>query len=293
MEERNLELDDDGKVKLRKRTEEDLAKEAPEAEEEIVLDIPDFEGFQEEEAAEEEKAVQALHAREAEQEKKKERAARLLGEADKLFEEGDVYAAGEKYLDSAAQNRADWRAWFGVVRVQTKDFTDFSEIYDCEAAYDAAFRRMGKQERAALAERYVPSLQAHAEKLRAESEELFREDARLREERAPAAKKAFSAAVKWFAVSAAALLAFLVAAIVLWCSISAVWDGNYLIGAAVCTGAAVLAVIPAALTARRLAQAGAQRRMCARPGSTEAGKRAEALSEEEELVRSVIEDFCR
>ena len=43
MEERNLELDDDGKIKLRKRSEGDVAEALPEEEGDgIVLDVPDF-----------------------------------------------------------------------------------------------------------------------------------------------------------------------------------------------------------------------------------------------------------
>lgn len=72
-------------------------------------------------------------------------------------------APGEKYLDSAALYGANWRPWFGVVRVQTKDFTDFAGIYDCENAYERAFKRMPKAEREALAEKYVPSLTVRAE----------------------------------------------------------------------------------------------------------------------------------
>ena len=48
MEERNLELDDDGKIKLRKNREDFLTGETSEDTEDIVIDIPDFKGFGEE-----------------------------------------------------------------------------------------------------------------------------------------------------------------------------------------------------------------------------------------------------
>ena len=38
----------------------------------------------------------------------------------------------------------------------------FSGIYDCEQAYDKAFRRMEAEDRAQLAEKYVPKLEAKA-----------------------------------------------------------------------------------------------------------------------------------
>lgn len=235
-----------------------------------MLDVPDFKGFEGEEPSAEEKTVQTLHAREEERAGRKGRSERLLAEADALYEAGDRYAAGEKYVDSAMQDRANWRAWFGVVRVQTKDLTDFSEIYDCETAYNAAFRFMPREERLALAERYVPRLTEQADALHEKSAEAEAEDARLREERAPAAKREFSAAVKFLAAVGVAFVACLAAAIVLWCSITVVSGSGILIGAIVCTvlggcrarfhGAGGKAVYPCARGAYG----------CARPGSTDA-----------------------
>ena len=294
MEERNLELDDDGKIRLNKRTIGSIAGEdaipASEDENEIVLDVPDFdeEGAQQ---PSEEDAAAKLRAREEERSTRKARAAAMLGEADALFAAGELYAAGEKYLDSAQLDGSGWRAWFGVVRVQTKDFTDFSEIYDCEAAYDKAFRRMGKADRAALAETYVPALGAYADELHEKRTAEEEKDTAFREEHAPAAKQGFSAAVKFFAAAGVAFVACLVAAIVLWCSITAISGSGILIGAIVCTVAAAVAFVFTALAAKRFFLARALVSMCARPGSTDAGARAAALAEEEELVRSIIEHF--
>ena len=48
MEERNMQLDDDGKIKM-KKVREDLSSETDEmiSDDEIVLDVPDFAGFRE------------------------------------------------------------------------------------------------------------------------------------------------------------------------------------------------------------------------------------------------------
>ena len=291
MEERNLELAAGGKIKLKKRNEQTVAEIESESGDEIVLDVPDFKGFEGEEPSVEEKTVQTLHAREEERAGRKGRAERLLAEADALYEAGDRYAAGEKYVDSAMQDRANWRAWFGVVRVQTKDLTDFSEIYDCETAYNAAFRFMPREERLALAERYVPRLTEQADALHEKSAEAEAEDARLREERAPAAKREFSAAVKFLAAVGVAFVACLAAAIVLWCSITVVSGSGILIGAIVCTVLAAVALVFTALAAKRFILARAAHTGCARPGSTDAGRRAAELTAEEELIRSVAADF--
>ena len=97
--------------------------------------------------------------------------------------------------------------------------------------------------------------------------------------------------VKFFAAAGVAFVACLVAAIVLWCSITAISGSGILIGAIVCTVAAAVAFVFTALAAKRLFLARSLVSMCARPGSTDAGARAAALAEEEELVRSIIEDF--
>ena len=48
MEERNMQLDDDGKIKMRKNREDFLDHPEKEDDEEIVIDVPDFAGFREE-----------------------------------------------------------------------------------------------------------------------------------------------------------------------------------------------------------------------------------------------------
>ena len=131
MEERNLELDDDGKIKLRKNREDFLSQEKEEEDDSIVLEVPDFKDFESEDdrvgLSDEAYAAKAKE-REEKAAERKSAAEKLLDEADALFEAGDLVGAGEKYLDSAAEYGADWRPWFGVVRVQTKDLTDCHEI---------------------------------------------------------------------------------------------------------------------------------------------------------------------
>ena len=157
MEERNLELDDDGKIKLRKRSEGDVAEALPEEEGDgIVLDVPDFKEFEEEKDDGDDRLVQGSEAWEEELRRRKAESEKVYEAGEALFAAGDYDGAGEKFLDSAALYGANWRPWFGVVRVQTKDFTDFTGIYDCENAYERAFKRMPKAERAKLAEKYVP-----------------------------------------------------------------------------------------------------------------------------------------
>lgn len=110
----------------------------------IVLDVPDLKGFEEEKEEDDERLVQGSDAWEAELRRRKAESEKVFGEGEALFAAGDYDGAGEKYLDSAALYGANWRPWFGVVRVQTKDFTDFAGIYDCENAYERAFKRMAE-----------------------------------------------------------------------------------------------------------------------------------------------------
>ena len=291
MEERDLELDDDGKIKLKKTAEGEALAEETDSGDEIVLNVPDFSGFSEEEPSAEVQAEQTLRAREEERDKRRERAEALLAEAEALLAKGEYDAAGEKFLDSAALYGADWRPWFGVVRVQTKELTDFSEIYDCEQAYDKALRRMSREDRAALAAKYAPGIDAQADALREESERAAREDARLREERLPAAKREFAASVKRFIGAGASLLLCLAIAVVLWCSITAVAGSGILIGAIACTVLAAVFLVFTALATKRFVLARTALSACTVPGKTEEGRHAAALAEEEALLRSVAEDL--
>ena len=80
MEERNMELDDDGKIKLKKTGEDLLADPAPEdAGDDIVIEVPDFENFRQEDGrvglSDEELAAKARE--------KEERAAQKKTRSDK------------------------------------------------------------------------------------------------------------------------------------------------------------------------------------------------------------------
>ena len=129
MEERNLELDDDGKIRLKKSGASPDDEGADE--DEIVIRVPDFPGLEEEEKenTSEEELLRRSSEREKQNAERKEKAEKLYLEAEDLYQKGELDAAGEKYLDSAAMYGADWRPWFGVVRVQTRDFTDFSGAF--------------------------------------------------------------------------------------------------------------------------------------------------------------------
>lgn len=97
MEERNLELDDDGKIKL-KKTKAVLGAGNTQEESDIVIEIPDFDGFSGEDDGTE--ADNALARRSLEREKQREtrkaRAQAMYEEAEKLFAEGELDGAGEE-----------------------------------------------------------------------------------------------------------------------------------------------------------------------------------------------------
>lgn len=294
MEERNLELDDDGKIKLRKNREDFLSQEKEEEDDSIVLEVPDFKDFESEDdrvgLSDEAYAAKAKE-REEKAAERKSAAEKLLDEADALFEAGDLVGAGEKYLDSAAEYGADWRPWFGVVRVQTKDFTDFHEIYDCEKAYDRALRRMSKENRAALAERYVPSMESIVSEKRAEAEVLSAKDKAEREESRPALQREYASSLKKAAILTALFVLFAVAGGILAAFISAVPGMQILILAIVCGVAALVLLFVAAWALKRYVSARVALSANGRENTTASGKKAAEAIAYAELVRSVIDDF--
>ena len=295
MEERNLELDDDGKIKLKKNGEDFLSDAAvPEDADDIVIEVPDFEGFREENGrvglSDEELAAKAQE-REERTAARKGTAEKLLEEADSLFEAGDLIGAGEKYLDSAAEYAADWRPWFGVVRVQTKDFTDFSEIYDCQNAYDRALRRMGEKERASLAEKYVPSMERIVSQSEEKADALEQEDAAIREAKLPAARTEFKALGVRLIVFAALFAVFTVVCAVTATLIGRVRSALILIPPIACGVIAVACLFIAAVYLKKFLAARSAYRAAQLPLTSPAGRECAKLREYAELVQSVIDDF--
>ncbi len=293
MEERNLELDDDGKIRI--RTGGALPQEGEEREEdgEIVIETPAFESEEAESAEQytDEEYLRRRAAREREESARKDRARELCAEGEALLAAGKYDEAGVCFLDSAALDGGDWRPWFGVVRVQTRDLTDFSQVYDCEQAYDKALRRMSREQRAAIAEKYAPSLAAQAEALERQSEALAEQDEREREAAAPDCARELHAHTVRFIALAALFGVFLIAAAALWPFINNVEGAVILVPAVVCSVFAVGFFVPAALFCKQYAAARAAYARNRRAGTTEAGKQAHELAERAELIRSVIEDF--
>lgn len=294
MEERNLELDDDGKIKLRKRSEGDVAEALPEEEGDgIVLDVPDFKEFEEEKDDGDDRLVQGSEAWEEELRRRKAESEKVYEAGEALFATGDYDGAGEKFLDSAALYGANWRPWFGVVRVQTKDFTDFTGIYDCENAYERAFKRMPKAERAKLAEKYVPSLSVRADECAQEREKYTAEDVKEREESREGIERAYVGARKALIIAAVIFAAFLVAGCALAPFVNTVPDVRYLVPCIVCFALAVAAAAHLAVRLRRFIPARSALTRNRRAGTTAAGEQARIYAEEEELIRSIIEDLTK
>ena len=183
MEERNMQLDDDGKIKMRKNREDFLDHPEKEDDEEIVIDVPDFAGFREEDdnvglSGDELSAKNQLYEQYVAE--KKAQAEKIFEQAEALFAAGELESAGEKYLDSVAVHGGNWKAWFGVVRVQTKDMTDFSGIYDCQNAYNRALKRAGKAGKEELAATYDARLKQKIAENAEEAETLEEADAAYR-----------------------------------------------------------------------------------------------------------------
>lgn len=288
MEERELDLDDDGKIKVRRAGA--LPGEDAGSEDEIVIEMHDFDDEQGQEPPGEAEELRRAAIAE-ERADRRARAAQALGEAEALFDAGDLDAAGEKFLDSAALNGADWRAWFGVVRVQTRDLTDFSGIYECERAYDKALRRMPADARAALAKKYVPDLTRRADECAARHEVLTEEDNRLRAEAHPAAVRADRLYTFLFSFFTVLFALFVIAGSCLVPFVRSIPGNGILIAAILCfaVAAALLAVVIVFFV--RFLQARTALRHNNRAGTTPAGEEARVLAETEELVRSIIDDL--
>ena len=296
MEERNLEFDDDGKIRLRKNREDFLAGEGEETAEDIVIDIPDFKGFGDENeggAVSDEELARRASEREQELQGRRARAEKIYGEGEALFAAGDLPGAGEKFLDSAGLYGGDWRPWFGVVRVQTKDLTEFGEIYDCEQAYDKALRRMGEKDRKAVAEKYAPALRARAQECAARQKELNEQDTAEREAARPVLEKRYKTVVRIFVLSLVFFALFAAAGGALAPFVNSVPGMQILIPCIICIVLALGWLAVLAVFVNRFVKLRFLRAKNARAGTTAAGEQARIYAEEEELVLSIIEDLTK
>lgn len=295
MEERNLEFDDDGKIRVRRRTDVPEGQEEEDADE-LIIDVPGFKEFEEggeepdsalfDEVCRAQEEAQALARERARQE-----ALALYEQAEALFAQGDADGAGEKFLDSAAKYGDDWRPWFGVVRVQTNDLTDLSGIFDCQQAYEKALRRMNEEDRAALREKYAPALERRAQECAEKHAVLSAQDEKEREEERPAVQKYFYTARRGTVISGILCGVFLLAAIILTPFVNSVPGMEIAIPAILCYVAALAFLGVLIVFGRRFIVGRVAFRKNARAGTTQAGEEARIFAEEEELIRSILGDL--
>lgn len=293
MEERNLELDDDGKIRLKKSGA--LPDGEEEGEDEIVIRVPDFASADEADEGRfsDEELLRRSEDREKQRTERRGEAEATLAEAEALFAKGELDAAGEKFLDSAALYGADWRPWFGVVRVQTKDFTEFTGIYDCEQAYDKAFRRIKAEDRRALAAKYVPELTQKAEECEQLSAKLNAQDVAERESARPQIAARFRKQLQLLIVFSVLFALFLAAGIVLTPLVRTVPDNSILIPCILCYVAALALFVAVCAFLKRFLLSNHERSKNLRAGTTDAGDKAREYAETEELIRSIIDDLTK
>ena len=152
---------------------------------------------------------------------------------------------------------------------------------------------MPKAERAKLAEKYVPSLSVRADECAQEREKYTAEDVKEREESREGIERAYVGARKALIIAAVIFAAFLVAGCALAPFVNTVPDVRYLVPCIVCFALAVAAAAHLAVRLRRFIPARSALTRNRRAGTTAAGEQARIYAEEEELIRSIIEDLTK
>lgn len=292
MEERNMQLDDDGKIKIRKSGE--VLPETESTGDEIVLDVPDFEEFKEEDTSvglSGDELAEKNELYEKYQAEKKVEADKIFEEAEQLFAQGDLEGAGEKYLDSVAMHGGNWRAWFGIVRVQTKDLTEFEGIYDCQNAYNRAIKKAGAEGKAELKERYGASLEKKIYENDERATQLEKVDTEYRASKKDGLVERLKNTKRPLAISLLACIVVLIAGIVLTSLINTVSGIQILVPAIIVD---VLAGILAVVTLVFLRNFNLARMAYNKNESnlsTAEGREANELRAENELLQSILDDF--
>lgn len=292
MEERNMQLDDDGKIKIRKSGE--VLPETESTGDEIVLDVPDFEEFKEEDTSvglSGDELAEKNELYEKYQAEKKVEADKIFEQAEELFAQGDLEGAGEKYLDSVAMHGGNWRAWFGIVRVQTKDLTEFEGIYDCQNAYNRAIKKAGAEGKAELKERYGASLEKKIFENDERATQLEKVDTEYRASKKDGLVERLKNTKRPLAISLLACIVVLIAGIVLTSLINTVSGIQILVPAIIVD---VLAGILAVVTLVFLRNFNLARMAYNKNESnlsTAEGREANELRAENELLQSILDDF--
>ena len=292
MEERNMQLDDDGKIKIRKSGE--VLPETESTGDEIVLDVPDFEEFKEEDTSvglSGDELAEKNELYEKYQAEKKVEADKIFEQAEELFAQGDLEGAGEKYLDSVAMHGGNWRAWFGIVRVQTKDLTEFEGIYDCQNAYNRAIKKAGAEGKAELKERYGASLEKKIFENDERATQLEKVDTEYRASKKDGLVERLKNTKRPLAISLLACIVVLIAGIVLTSIINTVSGIQILVPAIIVD---VLAGILAVVTLVFLRNFNLARMAYNKNESnlsTAEGREANELRAENELLQSILDDF--
>lgn len=292
MEERNMQLDDDGKIKIRKSGE--VLPETESTGDEIVLDVPDFEEFKEEDTSvglSGDELAEKNELYEKYQAEKKVEADKIFEQAEELFAQGDLEGAGEKYLDSVAMHGGNWRAWFGIVRVQTKDLTEFEGIYDCQNAYNRAIKKAGVEGKAELKERYGASLEKKIFENDERATQLEKVDTEYRASKKDGLVERLKNTKRPLAISLLACIVVLIAGIVLTSLINTVSGIQILVPAIIVD---VLAGILAVVTLVFLRNFNLARMAYNKNESnlsTAEGREANELRAENELLQSILDDF--
>lgn len=117
-------------------------------------------------------------------------------EASESVQKGDVFislgefAKAEKlYFDAADKNPADWRAWFGMVKVKTKNFTDLEDKTHLEFLEKAKIVANAEQKEEIKKQYAIYELRLEAEKKR---QEKLEEERKIKEiERSKKAEATF------------------------------------------------------------------------------------------------------
>lgn len=292
MEERNMQLDDDGKIRVKKSGE--ILPEGEDTGDEIVLDVPDFAEFKEENGEvglSDEELAERNEAYEQYQAEKKEKADKIFKEAEELFESGDLEGAGEKYLDSVALYGGNWRAWWGIVRVQTNDLTEFGGIYDCQNAYNRAIDRAGKEGKAELTTRYGEKLSSKISDNAERAEELEKIDENYRASRKDGLLENLKNKKRPLVISLILCIAVLIAGIVLTSLVNTVSGIQILVPAIIVDVLAVVLAFVTLVFTRNFNSARMAYHKNESNLSTAEGKEAAKLRVENELIESVLEDF--
>ncbi|MDE5721322.1 MAG: hypothetical protein K2I30_01080 [Clostridia bacterium] len=296
-EERLIDDDKDRKYKIRKNAdgEDELyIDDTPDEDEDVILPVfaVPYDDEDDEDAATltPEQFAERERIKREEKEARDKKVAALCAESqEKLLKsdfEGALYAAAQ----AEDADPKCGKAYCLKLKALSRNFTDYTAVEQCREAADGV-REYADGESKSELKNSAAGLKNRIEEVKAEADVLSEKNEAAKAERRATFKADAKRAMYFFIAAAVPFAVLAILTIVFACNMFANEQGAFLIATIVCGALTAVALIFAALTARRFALTSRRLRLNERDNSTKLGREYKNKAEELESLNAIYNSF--